>query len=46
LALRLSMVLGRSSEIWPALQDKFDLWQLKKTANLSKVRKIRTVANA
>jgi len=46
MALRLSNALGRSLESWLGLQDNYDLWPAKKTANLSKVRKIRFAANA
>ena len=46
MALRLSKALGRSPESWLAMQDNYDLWQAKKSANLSKVRKIRFAANA
>ena len=46
MALRLSKALGRSPESWLAMQDNYDLWQAKRSANLSKVRKIRFAANA
>ncbi|MDH3513028.1 MAG: addiction module antidote protein, HigA family, partial [Gammaproteobacteria bacterium] len=46
MALRLSKALGRTPESWLAMQDNYDLWQAKKSANLSKVRKIRFAANA
>ncbi len=46
MALRLSKALGRSPESWLAMQGNYDLWQAKKSANLSKVRKIRFAANA
>jgi len=46
MALRLSKALGRSPESWLAMQDNYDLWQAKISANLSKVRKIRFAANA
>ena len=46
MALRLSKALGRSPENWLAMQDNYNLWQAKKTANLSKVRKIRFATNA
>ena len=41
MALRLSKALGRSPESWLAMQDNYDLWQARKSANLAKVRKIR-----
>jgi addiction module HigA family antidote len=40
MALRLSKALGRSPESWLAMQDNYDLWQARKSANLSKVRKV------
>ena len=46
MALRLSKALGRSPESWLAMQDNYDLWQARKSANLSKVRKISFAANA
>lgn len=46
MALRLSKALGRSPESWLAMQDNYDLWQAKKTANLSQIRRIPFEANA
>lgn len=40
MALRLSKALGRSPESWLAMQHNFDLWQAKKSADLSGVQKI------
>ncbi len=40
MALRMSKALGRSPENWLAMQDNYDLWQARKSANLSQVRKI------
>jgi addiction module HigA family antidote len=40
MALRLSKALGRSPESWLAMQDNYDLWLARKSANLSQVRKI------
>jgi len=40
MALRLSKALGRSPESWLAMQDNYDLWQARKSSNLSQVRKI------
>ncbi len=45
MALRLSKALGRSPESWLAMQDHYDLWQAKKSANLSNVRRVRFAAN-
>lgn len=41
MALRLSKVLGRSPESWLAMQDNHDLWQAKRTVDLSGISKIR-----
>ena len=46
MALRLSKALGRSPESWLAMQDDYDLWQARKSADLAKVRKIRFEATA
>ena len=46
MALRLSKALGRSPESWLAMQDNYDLWQARKSANLSQVRKIPFAAIA
>ena len=46
MALRLSKALGRSPESWLAMQDNYDLWQARKTANLSQVRKVPFEATA
>jgi len=41
MALRLSKALGRSAESWLAMQHNFDLWQAKRTADLSDVQKVQ-----
>ena len=41
MALRLSKALGRSPESWLAMQDNYDLWQARKSADLAEVQKIR-----
>jgi addiction module HigA family antidote len=46
MALRLSKAIGRSPESWLAMQDSYDLWQARKSANLAQVRKIPFEANA
>ena len=46
MALRLSKAIGRSPESWLAMQDNYDLWQAKKSANLSKVQKVQFEATA
>jgi len=46
MALRLSKALGRSPESWLAMQDNYDLWQARKSADLAKVQKIQFDATA
>lgn len=41
MALRLSIILGRSPESWLAMQDAYDLWQAKKQVNLQKLEKLQ-----
>jgi len=41
MALRLSKALGRSPESWLAMQHNFDLWQAKRSADLSDVQKVQ-----
>ena len=41
MALRLSKALGRSPESWLAMQHNYDLWQAKRSADLSDGQKIR-----
>jgi addiction module HigA family antidote len=41
MALRLSKALGRSAESWLAMQHNYDLWQAKRSADLSSVQKIQ-----
>lgn len=38
MALRLSKVLGRSPESWLSMQNNYELWQARKTVNLSTVQ--------
>jgi addiction module HigA family antidote len=45
-ALRLSKALGRSPESWLAMQGNYDLWQARKSENLSRVRKVQFEASA
>lgn len=40
MALRLSTVIGRSPESWLALQDAYDLWQVKQNINLDSIHKL------
>lgn len=41
MALRLSKAIGRSPESWLAMQDAYDLWQVKKNIKLTKVQKVK-----
>lgn len=40
MALRLEKAFGRSAESWLAMQDNFDLWNARRTANLAAVKPI------
>ena len=40
MALRLSKVVGRSPESWLAMQDNYDLWQTKKSVELTGLTKL------
>ena len=42
-ALRLSKTLGRSPESWLALQNNFDLWQIRHSLNIDEVEKLEFV---
>jgi addiction module HigA family antidote len=44
MALRLSKCLGRSPESWLAMQHGHDLWQAKRSVDLSHVEKLRLTA--
>lgn len=46
MALRLSKAIGRSPESWLAMQDNYDLWQLKQKVNLDKVMTVEFAAQA
>ncbi len=46
MALRLSKALGRSPESWLAMQDNYDLWQARKSADMAEVQKIQFEATA
>lgn len=41
MALRLSKAIGRSPESWLAMQDAYDLWQVKKNIKLNKVHRVK-----
>ncbi len=40
MALRLSKALGRTPESWLAMQFNYDLWNARKTTDLSEVQKV------
>ncbi|MGB0833975.1 MAG: HigA family addiction module antitoxin [Psychrobium sp.] len=40
MALRLSKTLGRTPESWLQMQDNYNLWQAKKSVNLTNVHSI------
>ncbi|MFT5133552.1 MAG: addiction module HigA family antidote [Gammaproteobacteria bacterium] len=44
MALRLSKAIGRSPESWLAMQDAYDLWQVKKSIKLTNVQKVKLSA--
>lgn len=41
MALKLSIVLGRSAESWLAMQDNFDLWKARQEIDLSTYESIK-----
>jgi antitoxin HigA-1 len=43
MALRLSKTLGRSPESWLAMQNNYDLWQIRKRLNMDEVEKLEFV---
>jgi addiction module HigA family antidote len=44
MALRLSKTLGRSPESWLAMQNNYDLWQLRQQLDLDDVERLEMVA--
>jgi antitoxin HigA-1 len=40
MAMRLSKTLGRTPESWLAMQNNYDLWQLRKQFNMDKIEKL------
>lgn len=44
MALRLSKCIGRSPESWLAMQHNYDLWQTKKSVDLSEVERLKLSA--
>ncbi|MEK6789823.1 MAG: HigA family addiction module antitoxin [Pseudomonadota bacterium] len=44
MALRLSMVIGRSPESWLAMQQAYDLWVAKQAIELSGVKRLKLIA--
>lgn len=43
MALRLSLVFGRSPESWLSMQDNYSLWVAKQTTDLSSVKKLELI---
>jgi addiction module HigA family antidote len=43
MALRLSVSLGRTPESWLAMQNNYDLWQMRKRFNANEVEKLNIV---
>lgn len=43
MALRLSIVLGSSAQVWLGLQDAYDLWHAKEKLDLSGLHKLQMV---
>ena len=43
MALRLSKTLGRSAESWLALQNSYDLWQMRKILNVDEIDRLELV---
>ncbi|MCL4262801.1 MAG: HigA family addiction module antidote protein [Anaerolineae bacterium] len=44
MALRLSKALGRSPESWLAMQNSYDLWQVRKHLNVDEIEKLEFAA--
>lgn len=44
MALRLSKALGRTPESWLAMQNSYDLWQMRQSINMDEVEKLELVA--
>ena len=43
MALRLSKTLGRSAESWLALQNSYDLWQMRKILNVDEIERLELI---
>ena len=43
MALRLSKALGRTPESWLAMQNSYDLWQIRQSINMDEVEKLELV---
>jgi addiction module HigA family antidote len=41
MAVRLSIVLGRTAESWLALQDHYDLWKARKAVNTDDLHRLK-----
>lgn len=44
MALRLSKAIGRTPESWLAMQDNYDLWQVRQRINLDHIDKVEFAA--
>lgn len=44
MALRLSKTLGRSPESWLAMQNSYDLWQVRQHLNVDEIEKLEFAA--
>ena len=40
MAIRLSIVIGSSEQVWMGMQDAYDLWQARQSIDVSKLRKL------
>lgn len=40
MAIRLSIVIGGSEQVWMGMQDAYDLWQARQSIDVSKLRKL------
>lgn len=40
MAIRLSIVIGSSEQVWMGMQDAYDSWQARQSIDVSKLRKL------
>ena len=43
MAIRLSIVIGSSEQVWMGMQDAYDLWQARQSIDVSKLRKLTSL---